>query len=103
MDFAGLDWIRAVNILKPWTEKLGLRHQGVLMSVIRGCDNAPKEDPCKSLARCLRFVLLRSFSDKPSSFIENVDDDELSRRMVAVLEQSRRVPDSLHHAPAARH
>ena len=81
-----------MNILKSWTEKLGLRHQGVLMSVIRGCDNAPKEDPCKSLARCLRFVLLRSFSDKPSSFIENVHDDELRRRMIAVLSSHDEYP-----------
>ncbi len=43
-----------MNILKPWTEKLGLRHQGVLMAIIRGCDNAPKEDPAKSLARCIQ-------------------------------------------------
>jgi hypothetical protein len=74
-----------MNILKPWTEKLGLRHQGVLMAVIRGCDNAPKEDPCKDLARCIRFVLLNSFSSKPSSFIEDVTDSELERRMRAVL------------------
>ncbi len=81
-----------MNILKPWTEKLGLRHQGVLMSVIRGCDNVPKEDPCKSLARCIRYVLLNSFSDKPSSFIENVDDAELKRRMVAVLSSHDQYP-----------
>ena len=62
------------------------------MSVIRGCDNAPKEDPCKALARCIRYVLLHSFSDKPSSFIENVDDDELKRRMVAVLSSHDEYP-----------
>ncbi len=81
-----------MNILKPWTEKLGLRHQGVLMSVIRGCDNAPKEDPAKDLARCIRYVLLNSFSDKPSSFIENVNDEELKRRMVAVLRSHDQYP-----------
>ncbi len=81
-----------MNILKPWTEKLGLRHQGVLMAVIRGCDNAPKEDPAKDLARCIRYVLLNSFSDKPSSFIENVNDEELKRRMVAVLHSHDQYP-----------
>ncbi len=81
-----------MNILKPWTEKLGLRHQGVLMAVIRGCDNAPKEDPAKDLARCIRYVLLHSFSDKPSSFIENVDDGELQRRMKAVLASHDQYP-----------
>jgi len=81
-----------MNILKPWTEKLGLRHQGVLMAVIRGCDNAPKEDPAKALARCIRYVLLHSFSDKPSSFIENVSDEELRRRMTDVLRSHDQYP-----------
>jgi hypothetical protein len=81
-----------MSILKPWTERLGLRHQGVLMSVIRGCDNAPKEDPAKALARSIRYVLLHSFSDKPSSFIENVDEEELKRRMVAVLSSHDQYP-----------
>jgi hypothetical protein len=62
------------------------------MSVIRGCDNVPKEDPCKSLARCIRYVLLNSFSEKPSSFIENVDDRELERRMREVLRSHDQYP-----------
>lgn len=73
------------SVLQPWVEQLGLRHQGVLMSCIRGCDNVPKEDPTKLLARCLRAVVLVSFDEKPTSFIEMVDDAELGRRMVAVL------------------
>lgn len=73
------------SVLQPWVESLGLRHQGVLMSCIRGCDSVPKEDATKLLARCLRAVVLVSFDDKPSSFIEIVDDEELQRRMTAVL------------------
>jgi len=81
------------SVLKPWVEQLGLRHQGVLMACVRGCDNVPKEDPTKALARCLRAVILVSFDRKPTSFIENVNDEELRRRMVAVLKNHRHDPD----------
>lgn len=80
------------SILKPWVEKLGLRHQGVLMSCVRGCDNVPKDDPTKKLVRCLRAVCLRSYDAKPSSFIEHVDDEELQNRMIAVLKSHDHYP-----------
>ena len=80
------------SVLQPWVETLGLRHQGVLMSCIRGCDSVPKDDPTKLLARCLRAVILVSFDPKPSSFIENVEDPELERRMVAVLKDHDHYP-----------
>ncbi len=73
------------SVLQPWVETLGLRHQGVLMACVRGCDSVPKEDATKALARCLRAVLLVSFDPKPSSFIEHVDDQTLYQRMRAVL------------------
>jgi len=73
------------SVLKPWVEKLGLRHQGCLMSCIRGCDSVPKDDPTKLLVRCLRAVLLNSYDPKPSSFIDHVGDEALHGRMVAVL------------------
>lgn len=81
-----------MNILQDWTTKLGLRHQGVLVSAIRGCHGLPKDDPSKALARCIRYALLHSFSDKPSSFIENVEDMELKRRMLAVLSSHDQYP-----------
>ena len=34
--------------------ELGLRHQGVLISAMRGCDTAPRSDPSKVIQRILR-------------------------------------------------
>lgn len=61
------------SILKDWVIELGLRHQGVLISAARGCDNVPKDDPAKHLLRCYRDVMMNSFDNKPSSYIEKVD------------------------------
>lgn len=80
------------SVLQPWVEQLGLRHQGVLMACVRGCDSVPKEDATKTLARCLRSVLLNSFDPKPTSFIEHVDDNELQQRMAAVLKNHDHYP-----------
>jgi len=80
------------SVLQPWVETLGLRHQGVLMACVRGCDSVPKEDPTKALARPLRSMILRSFDPKPTSFIEHVDDVELRERMVAVLKNHDHYP-----------
>lgn len=30
------------SIIQPWVENIGLRHQGVLVSAMRGCDTAPR-------------------------------------------------------------
>jgi len=46
------------SILQPWVEKLGLRHQGVLVSAMRGCDTAPRHDPSKIAQRLLRGAVL---------------------------------------------
>lgn len=80
------------SVLQDWVMNLGLRHQGVLVSCIRGCDNVPKEDPSKTLMRALRSVILHSFNQTPSAFIDFVDSDVLRERMVAVL-------SSLDHYP----
>ena len=80
------------SVLKEWVTHLGLRHQGVLMSCVRGCDNVPKEDPAKALTRCLRGVLLNSFDPRPSSFIEHADDMELRDRMISVLKNHDHYP-----------
>ena len=80
------------SVLKPWVERLGLRHQGVLMACVRGCDSVPKEDATKALARCLRAEILVSFDERPTSFIEKVGKDELHRRMVAVLKNHDHYP-----------
>jgi hypothetical protein len=72
-------------ILQDWVLDLpGLRHQGVLVCAVRGCDTAPKNDVSKSLARSMREVVLNAFvgdSTKALTFIEKVSDEELQCRM----------------------
>lgn len=61
------------GILQPWVAALGLRHQGVLISIVRGCDNQPKHCPSKTLTRAIRGLLLNTHSAdaaKAQTFIE---------------------------------
>lgn len=84
------------GIMQPWVRTIGLRHQGVLVSIIRGCDDEPRNSKTKMLTRCIREVLLVPHcldSAKASTFIEKVDDAELQRRMDDV----RRDLDHLPH------
>lgn len=70
-------------ILQDWVTFLGLRHQGVLLTGVRGCDTAPKDDPSKLFARCVRNMILRPHcgdAAKAVSFIEAVDDATLTKR-----------------------
>lgn len=63
------------SILKDWVQELGLRHQGTLLTIIRGCDTAPKNDPSKLFTRCVRDVLLNAHcgdAAKAATFIERV-------------------------------
>lgn len=46
------------SVLQPWVMELGLRHQGCLMSAMRGCDLAPRHDPSKIVQRLLRGAVL---------------------------------------------
>lgn len=76
--------IPPTGVLQEWVAKLGLRQQGVLLTVIRGCDTAPKEDVSKDLSRAIRGVLLNTHCANPeesSSYIQHVDLDEMMRRM----------------------
>lgn len=74
------------SILKEWVTGLGLRHQGVLLTAVRGCDTAPKNDPSKMLIRSLRAEILNAHcgdAAKARTFIESVSGDELMRRFDA--------------------
>lgn len=62
----------ALSVLQDWVMELGLRHQGVLLGAVRGCDSVPKEDAAKAVTRCLRGTFLRSYHPWPSSFIDRV-------------------------------
>ncbi len=73
-------------ILQEWACRLGLRHQGVLLTGIRGCDDAPKDDPSKAFVRCYRAVVLKAHCGDPAkarTFIEAVDAEEEARRFAS--------------------
>lgn len=83
------------SILQEWVTELGLRHQGVLLTIVRGCDTAPKHDASKLLTQALRGLILNAHCGdevKPATFIERVDAAELVNR-------ARRVQKDLDHLP----
>lgn len=60
------------SIMQPWTMEIGLRHQGVLVSAMRGCDTAPRHDPSKMIQRLLRGAVLEPHcgrTGKPMTYI----------------------------------
>jgi hypothetical protein len=48
----------AIGVMRLWTHKMPLRHQGVLVTSIRGCDVSTKEDSSKHLTRMIRRAIL---------------------------------------------
>jgi hypothetical protein len=52
------------SILQSWVTDLGLRHQGVLLAAVRGCDGRDKEAPEKPLIRELRGLILIPFDER---------------------------------------
>lgn len=67
------------SIIQDWAAKLGLRHQGVLVSAIRGCDSVPREDASKYLVRVYRGILLRAHCGdvkKAKSFMVPFDPEQ---------------------------
>jgi hypothetical protein len=49
---------RTTGVIRSWLHELPLRYQGVLVTAIRGCDGAPKEDPSKVLSSMVRRAIL---------------------------------------------
>ena len=85
------------SVLQDWVAELPLRHQGVLLTAIRGCDTSPKEDDVKALARSYRCALLNAFVGDPKksvSFIEWVSPETLRERMLRVTKNHDHYP---HH------
>lgn len=81
-------------VIQDWVVKLPLRYQGVLISSVRGCDTAQKDDPVKLLARSYRATILISPSSKPSSFMDYISDERVSIRMKSVCRDCDHLP---HH------
>ncbi len=85
------------SILQDWVQELGLRHQGVLLTAVRGPDGTSKENAAKALTRCYRAAILVAHCGDPlksKSFIEKVKDAELMARLSAVQKDHDALP---HH------
>lgn len=85
------------SILQDWVNELGLRHQGVLVSAVRGCDTVARDDPIKLLCRVLRAVMLNAHCGdvkKSKSYIEMPEEHEIQRRMDLVIKDHDALP---HH------
>jgi hypothetical protein len=54
------------GVLRSWVRDLPLRLQGVLVTSIRGCDGAPKEDSSKNLSRMIRRAILNPADPRES-------------------------------------
>lgn len=54
------------GVLRPWVRALPLRLQGVVVTAIRGCDGAPKEDSSKHLSRMIRRAILNPADPRES-------------------------------------
>jgi hypothetical protein len=52
------DDITPTPVMRDWVSQLPLRHQGVLVTAIRGCDGAPKDDPSKALSCSIRRAIM---------------------------------------------
>lgn len=86
-----------VKVLQDWVEKLGLRHQGTLLTAIRGCDTTPKEEASKALTRVYRAMVLNPHCGDPKkalTFIELPETDVILHRMHAVERSHDHLP---HH------
>lgn len=64
------------SVLQDWVMTLPFRMQAVLISSLRGCDVARKNDACKSITRSIRSLVLQN-ADSSNSFIgRKVPEDE---------------------------
>jgi hypothetical protein len=61
------------SILQAWVSELGLRHQGVLVTALRGPDGAAKHSTAKPIMRAIRRLVLVPFDEReslePNSFM----------------------------------
>lgn len=53
------------SIIQPWVAELGLRHQGLLLTAVRGCDVVHREDNSKWLTRFYRSCILQAHVGDP--------------------------------------
>lgn len=69
-------------VLKDWVLVLPYRMQAVLISGIRGCDTARKDDPSKAITRALRRLVMRN-ADPSNTFIgDGIPKKELAEKFL---------------------
>jgi len=101
------------SVLKEWVFELPFRMQSVLMSGMRGCDIARKDDPSKALTRALRPVLCNN-ADTSNTFMGNTtaakdlvekflwDMDRYPTHFIAHLMHAAEIVGFKHPDPALR-
>ncbi len=70
------------SILQDWVAGLGLRHQGVLLTAVRGCDTAHRDDVVKLLSKAIRAETLVPFCGdlyRSAAFMHYYSDDDLRK------------------------
>src|SRR5690348_5609602 len=55
------------SVLRDWVMELPLRHQGVLVAAVRGCDGATKENSAKPITRALRYAFMNPADEREVS------------------------------------
>lgn len=79
------DDIHPTPVMRHWTTELPLRYQGVIVSALRGCDGAPKNDPSKGLTRMIRRAVMNPADARETIYARgffgfNADDLQVSLR-----------------------
>lgn len=86
----------STSILQPWVIELGLRHQGVLLTVIRGCDSRGKYAPEKALIREIRGLILFPFDvrelEMPKGFMTGFNREWSSPAFKALSQEIDGLP-----------
>jgi hypothetical protein len=74
------------NVVQDWVgEGLTLKQQTVVLSAIRGCDGAPKDDLSKPFVRALRSTVLKNAVDGECSFMgSDIDSAQIKRFLKAL-------------------
>lgn len=60
-----------ISVVQDWVTSMTLKQQTVVLSAIRGCDGAPKDDPSKPFVRALRSTVLKNAVEGPCSFMSD--------------------------------
>lgn len=67
------------NVVQDWVGGMTLKQQTVVLSAIRGCDGAPKNDISKPFVRSLRALVLKNAVEGECSFMEaEISDEEIA-------------------------